>query len=113
MNPFELTREGDKLYGRGTTDCLGHVALLTELFIALAKLKPALETSVSAILIASEESTSVPNVGVDGLMVHGELDRFKKGPMLWVDCSDSQPCIGTAGIFEQHSHFIFENAVYG
>lgn len=28
-NPFELSVEGDKLYGRGTTDCLGHVALLT------------------------------------------------------------------------------------
>ena len=22
-NPFELSIEGDKLYGRGTTDCLG------------------------------------------------------------------------------------------
>ena len=28
-NPFELIVEGDKLYGRGTTDCLGHVALIT------------------------------------------------------------------------------------
>lgn len=28
-NPFELSVEGDKLFGRGTTDCLGHVALLT------------------------------------------------------------------------------------
>merc|ERR1711916_396946 len=35
-NPFELTVEGDKLYGRGTTDCLGHVALITEIFRALA-----------------------------------------------------------------------------
>lgn len=24
---------GDLLYGRGTTDCLGHVALITELLI--------------------------------------------------------------------------------
>ena len=86
--PFELTRDGDKLYGRGTTDCLGHVACVTELFIALAKSKPSLETSISAVFIASEESTSVPNVGVDGLMVNGELDRFKNGPLLWVDCSD-------------------------
>jgi acetylornithine deacetylase/succinyl-diaminopimelate desuccinylase-like protein len=23
VNPFQLTRDGDKLYGRGTTDCLG------------------------------------------------------------------------------------------
>lgn len=25
-DPFKLIREGDKLWGRGTTDCLGHVA---------------------------------------------------------------------------------------
>lgn len=28
-DPFTLIVEGDKLYGRGTTDCLGHVALVT------------------------------------------------------------------------------------
>ena len=28
-DPFKLTIEGDELHGRGTTDCLGHVALLT------------------------------------------------------------------------------------
>ncbi len=28
-DPFTLSVEGDKLYGRGTTDCLGHVALVT------------------------------------------------------------------------------------
>jgi acetylornithine deacetylase len=28
-DPFTLSVEGDKLFGRGTTDCLGHVALLT------------------------------------------------------------------------------------
>ena len=32
FDPFEFSRDGDKLRGRGTTDCLGHVALLTELF---------------------------------------------------------------------------------
>lgn len=31
VDPFKLTRDGDKLYGRGTTDCLGHVALITTL----------------------------------------------------------------------------------
>ena len=34
--PFELTRNGDKLYGRGSTDCLGHVALVTLFFVELA-----------------------------------------------------------------------------
>ncbi len=28
-DPTQLTVEGNKLYGRGVTDCLGHVALLT------------------------------------------------------------------------------------
>lgn len=33
VDPFQLTIKGDKLYGRGTTDCLGHVALITDLFL--------------------------------------------------------------------------------
>ncbi len=32
FDPFQLTRDGDRLQGRGVTDCLGHVALMTELF---------------------------------------------------------------------------------
>ena len=44
--------QGDKLYGRGTTDCLGHVALITELFIQLAEKKPQLKRSVWAVFIA-------------------------------------------------------------
>ena len=35
MDPFHLIQEGDRLYGRGTTDCLGHVALLTDLLATL------------------------------------------------------------------------------
>ena len=57
-NPFELTIEGDKLYGRGTTDCLGHVALLTCFFARLAQLRPALDVTVNCVLIASEEAAS-------------------------------------------------------
>ena len=45
--------QGDKLYGRGTTDCLGHVALITELFIQLAQKKPKLKYSVIAVFIAA------------------------------------------------------------
>ena len=44
--------QGDKLYGRGTTDCLGHVALVTELFIQLAEKKPKLKKEVWAVFIA-------------------------------------------------------------
>ena len=55
-NPFKLIVEGDKLYGRGTTDCLGHVAMITCLFVKLAQLKPDLDISVHAVFIASEEA---------------------------------------------------------
>ena len=51
--PFLLLLQGDKLYGRGTTDCLGHVALITELFIQLAQKKPKLKYSVVAVFIAA------------------------------------------------------------
>ena len=34
---------------------------------------------------------------MDGLVENGELDHCKSGPVVWVDCADSQPCIGTAG----------------
>ncbi|KAI9915604.1 hypothetical protein PsorP6_008067 [Peronosclerospora sorghi] len=45
-DPFSLTVEGDKLYGGGTTDCLGHVVLMTELFKELSKRKVAIKTKV-------------------------------------------------------------------
>ena len=51
--PLLLLLQGDKLYGRGTTDCLGHVALITELFIQLAQKKPKLKYSVVAVFIAA------------------------------------------------------------
>jgi acetylornithine deacetylase len=35
-DPFTFVKEGDLMYGRGTTDCLGHVALLTDFFATLA-----------------------------------------------------------------------------
>ncbi|KAG1701774.1 hypothetical protein DVH05_010268 [Phytophthora capsici] len=98
-DPFTLTVEGDKLYGRGTTDCLGHVALMTELFKELAKKKVRIETKVVCVLIASEEeSTEIPGVGIETLLESGKIDFIKKGPVIWVDGSDSQPCIGTAGV---------------
>lgn len=52
--PFKLTRDGDKLYGRGTTDCLGHVALLTNLMLQLAERRPKLSVNVTAVFIACE-----------------------------------------------------------
>ena len=54
VDPFKLTMDGDKLYGRGTTDCLGHVALMTTIFAQLGEMKPVLDTTLTCVFIASE-----------------------------------------------------------
>lgn len=59
FDPFKLTVEGDKLLGRGVTDCLGHVALLTELFRQLGQQKPPLKATVMGVFIANEENSTV------------------------------------------------------
>ncbi|KAJ6342199.1 hypothetical protein OIU78_010181 [Salix suchowensis] len=43
FDPFSLSIDGEKLCGRGTTDCLGHVALVTELMKKLGETKPKLK----------------------------------------------------------------------
>lgn len=59
FDPFKLTVDGDKLCGRGTTDCLGHVALLTELFRVLGSRRPRLQRTVVGVFIANEENSKV------------------------------------------------------
>lgn len=73
--------EGDELRGRGTTDCLGHVALVTELMRRLGETKPRLKHSVVAVFIANEENSSVVGIGVDGLVKNGLLNKLKAGPL--------------------------------
>lgn len=67
--------------GRGTTDCLGHVALVTELMRKLGVTKPNLKNTVVAVFIANEENSSIPGIGVDGLVKDGFLDHLKDGPL--------------------------------
>jgi acetylornithine deacetylase len=98
FEPFKLTVDGDKLKGRGTTDCLGHVALITELFRQLAENKPTLKRTVVGVFIANEETSANLGVGVDALVKNGLLDKLKAGPLFWVDTADKQPCIGTGGM---------------
>jgi acetylornithine deacetylase len=76
-DPFKLTREGDKLYGRGTTDCLGHVALITDLLAELGTKKPALKVGVIVVFIANEENSSIEGIGIDAMEKAGLLDRCK------------------------------------
>ncbi|CAH9087649.1 unnamed protein product [Cuscuta europaea] len=98
FDPFSLSIDGDKLCGRGTTDCLGHVALVAELMRQLGETKPQLKSTVVAVFIASEENSSIPGVGVDALVKDGLLDKLKDGPLFWIDTADKQPCIGTGGM---------------
>ena len=101
-DPFALAREGDILYGRGVTDCLGHVALITNLMLELAIKRPTLQKTITAVFIVNEENGMVEGIGVDKLVQTGKMDHIKAGPVLWVDCADSQPCIGTAGSLTWH-----------
>jgi len=100
-DPFTLSVEGDRLYGRGTTDCLGHVGMITLLFKALAERKPALKRSVVALFIVGEEGGEV-GAGVDMVVNAGKIDELKNGTCYWIDSADSQPCTGTAGALQWH-----------
>eukprot|EP00591_Stephanopyxis_turris_P001408 CAMPEP_0195507758 /NCGR_PEP_ID=MMETSP0794_2-20130614/1148_1 /TAXON_ID=515487 /ORGANISM="Stephanopyxis turris, Strain CCMP 815" /LENGTH=351 /DNA_ID=CAMNT_0040634545 /DNA_START=102 /DNA_END=1154 /DNA_ORIENTATION=+ len=101
-DPFTLSFEDDnKLYGRGTTDCLGHVGMITLMFKALAERKPSLKRSVVALFIAAEEAGET-GVGVDMVVKDGKVDELKNGTCFWIDSADSQPCMGTAGALEWH-----------
>ncbi|KAJ3680660.1 hypothetical protein LUZ60_016938 [Juncus effusus] len=102
FDPFKFSQDGDKLQGRGTTDCLGHVALVTELMRKLGQTKPNLKTTVVAVFIANEENSSIVGIGVDGLVKDGLLDKLKDGPLFWIDTADKQPCIGTGGMIAWH-----------
>ncbi|XP_068305317.1 acetylornithine deacetylase-like isoform X2 [Pyrus communis] len=104
FDPFSLSIEGDKLRGRGTTDCLGHVALVTELMRRLAEIKPKLKSTVVAVFIANEENSSISGVGVDALVKDGLLSKLKDGPLFWIDTADKQPCIGTGGMIPWKLH---------
>jgi len=94
-DPFKMTRDGDLLYGRGTTDCLGHVALLCQVAAYVATTKPKLSYTLVFVFIANEENSEIPDIGVDGLVKNGKIAHLKNGPMYWIDSSDHEPCIGT------------------
>ncbi|GLU05423.1 hypothetical protein SLE2022_225250 [Rubroshorea leprosula] len=104
FDPFSLGIDGDKLRGRGTTDCLGHVALVTELMKKLGETKPKLKSTVVAVFIANEENSSITGVGVDALVKDKLLDKLKNGPLFWIDTADKQPCIGTGGMIPWKLH---------
>lgn len=98
VEPFKLTvdeKDPDILWGRGTTDCLGHVALLTLLIKELSKRDIKLNYTLGVVFIADEENGDNPEIGVTHLAKEGKLDFLKNGPVYWVDSSDVYPTVGS------------------
>lgn len=96
--PFELQVDGDRLYGRGVTDCLGHVAVLTDLFAQLVEHNLELDHTIVAVIIVNEELSNTHGVGINRLVKDGKLDHLKPGPVYWLDSADFGPTIGTGGM---------------
>lgn len=97
-NPFELTvdEEDDNiLWGRGTTDCLGHVALLVQLIKELSKNNVKLDYVLGIVLISDEECGEDPTIGITHVANDGHLDFLKNGPVYWLDSSDAYPTVGS------------------
>ena len=46
------------------------------------------------VVVASEENASIPDVGVDAMLKDGRLERYKNGPIYWIDSADNNPCVG-------------------
>lgn len=105
-DPFKLIVEGDKLYGRGTTDCLGHIALVTLLLDKLATLKIKLNYKFIVVFIADEEVGKNPDIGVLHLQKDGLLEGIKNGPVYWLDAADVEPVLasGTGMAWELTIH---------
>ncbi|MEB2311363.1 MAG: M20/M25/M40 family metallo-hydrolase [Sorangiineae bacterium] len=98
-DPFELRVEDDgTLYARGVTDCLGHVALLTEYLRWLAESGRRPRRTVSVVLISNEEEAPLPEIGLDYVVGAGHLDALRGGPIYWLDSADFGPTVGTGGM---------------
>jgi acetylornithine deacetylase/succinyl-diaminopimelate desuccinylase-like protein len=98
-DPFELVVDSDgTLHGRGVTDCLGHVALLTELLCDLVERRITPKRTIVVLLIANEEESSVPGIGLDYFVTARGLEALSKGPIVWLDSADFGPTLGTGGI---------------
>lgn len=98
FDPFRLSIDGDRLRGRGTTDCLGHVALITDFLIHLAETRPPLRSSITAVFIANEEAGAPIGIGIDYLLQRGLLEPLRRGPVFWLDSYDIHPNIATGGL---------------
>jgi acetylornithine deacetylase len=98
-DPFRLhVSDAGMLYGRGVTDCLGHVALLTELLASMAERGVRPEKTLKVVLISNEEEAPLPEIGLDYAVSAGALDDIKDGTLYWLDSADFGPTVGTGGM---------------
>jgi acetylornithine deacetylase len=98
-DPFALVvEEGGLLRGRGVTDCLGHVALLTELLVELLERGIVPRRTLHVVMISNEEESSIAGIGLDYVAELGRLEALAKGPVFWLDSADFGPTLGTGGI---------------
>ncbi|HEY3236589.1 MAG TPA: M20/M25/M40 family metallo-hydrolase [Polyangiaceae bacterium] len=98
-DPFTLwVGQDGTLYGRGVTDCLGHVALLTDLLAQMAERRERPRPTLKVVLIANEEEAPRQEIGLDYVVAQGAIDDLKAGPIYWLDSADFGPTVGTGGI---------------
>lgn len=97
-DPFKLTVVDDKCFGRSSTDCNNHIALVTLILEKLALAKVDLGYKLIVVFIADEELGINPEIGVLHLNKDGLLEEMKKGPVYWLDSADTVPVLacGTA-----------------
>jgi acetylornithine deacetylase/succinyl-diaminopimelate desuccinylase-like protein len=98
-DPFKLHVDPDgTLYGRGVTDCLGHVAVITDLLAQLGEkgLRP--KRTLKVVFIANEEDSPIPEIGLDYVVAQKKMDDLNGHPVYWLDSADFGPTVGTAGM---------------
>ncbi|SES77753.1 Acetylornithine deacetylase/Succinyl-diaminopimelate desuccinylase [Myxococcus fulvus] len=97
-SPFELWEGPDGvLYGRGVTDCLGHVAVATDLLAQLAEANVRPRRTLKVVLIANEEAGDLPGLGLSYVAEQGRLKDLVGQPVYWLDSANFGPTVGTAG----------------
>ncbi|WNG33869.1 M20/M25/M40 family metallo-hydrolase [Archangium violaceum] len=97
-SPFALWEgPGGILYGRGVTDCLGHVAVMTDLLAQLAErgLRP--RRTLKVVFISNEESVDIPGLGLPYVAEQGRLKELIGQPVYWLDSANFGPTLGTGG----------------
>jgi acetylornithine deacetylase/succinyl-diaminopimelate desuccinylase-like protein len=97
-NPFALWEgPGGVLYGRGVTDCLGHVAVITDLLAQLAERNVRPSRTLKVVFISNEESTDLPGLGLGYVAQQGRLKDLLGQPVYWLDSANFGPNVGTGG----------------